>query len=540
MDVQVRQTPPGSGVPPHVAATRHAPPAHAAARHRVAACRAESPAVRRAARQLARTVQVQRRPQCVRCALRPTQRTVAGVQHGSPRRIDERRRPDPSGRRLPDKVVVVCDLEQGPAAGPVRNVDDVPDRRGPDGGFERLRDEPAEHPADRRPPRRLGLGHDPAQSRVGHLPDNSQPARLQPSERSHRGRHGRAGQDNTLAQARPARDDRLVLRVYLDQNKWVDLARAASGHRAGAPFVAALDVCRAAVEAGNALFPVDMHRYWETGKRADDRSRGDVVGVMTELSRGHTMALPFDLLDQEIDFALRRRYGRPAEPRRQQVFGMGMRHIVQDRIDWPEPDLDVLRGGAAAVAPGLRAQLSEAVGQIVEDELLRAGPHTWQQVGFDPRDSDHAERFVQFENSVAAAIAEHGLTGDMVDLAVRGVDLGDIRVPLEQALGRIGITYDEFVEHEGLGLVSFIDDLPTRYVTNVLRSAKHRQKQAWEPNDFVDVVALPVAAVYCDAVVTEKQWVHMMRNGDVERRYSTQLLSDTAGLVDVVVAASVT
>lgn len=102
------------------------------------------------------------------------------------------------------------------------------------------------------------------------------------------------------------------------------------------------------------------------------------------------------------------------------------------------------------------------------------------------------------------------------------------------------MTYDEFVENAGLGVVSFIDDLPTRYVTNVLRAAKHRQKQAWEPNDFVDVVALPVAAVYCDVVVTEKQWVHMMRQRNVEDRYGTRLLSDTADLVDVLVAASVT
>ena len=90
-------------------------------------------------------------------------------------------------------------------------------------------------------------------------------------------------------------------------------------------------------------------------------------------------------------------------------------------------------------------------------------------------------------------------------------------------------------------LMSFIDDLPTRYVTNVMRSAKHRQtQQKWEPNDFVDVVALPVPAVYCDVVVTEKQWAHRMRQGKVDRRYNTILLDNVADLVDVLVAASAT
>lgn len=38
-----------------------------------------------------------------------------------------------------------------------------------------------------------------------------------------------------------------------------------------------------------------------------------------------------------------------------------------------------------------------------------------------------------------------------------------------------------------------------------MRSAKRRQaEQKWEPNDFIDVLALPVAAVYCDVVITER------------------------------------
>jgi hypothetical protein len=61
------------------------------------------------------------------------------------------------------------------------------------------------------------------------------------------------------------------------------------------------------------------------------------------------------------------------------------------------------------------------------------------------------------------------------------------------------MTYDQFMSNITVAeLMSFIDDLPTRYVTNVMRSAKHRQnQQKWEPNDFIDIVALPVAAVYC-------------------------------------------
>ena len=39
-------------------------------------------------------------------------------------------------------------------------------------------------------------------------------------------------------------------REYLDQNKWIDLARAASGRSDGEPFIDALAVCRFGVENG--------------------------------------------------------------------------------------------------------------------------------------------------------------------------------------------------------------------------------------------------------------------------------------------------
>ena len=331
-----------------------------------------------------------------------------------------------------------------------------------------------------------------------------------------------------------------MLRVYLDQNKWVDLARATTGHPRGERFADALAMCRSGVASGAVSFPLDMYRYWETGKRGDDRSRNDVADVMRELSRQHTMAVPFGVLDQELDLALQRRFGRPEHPRQQQVFGAGMRHISEGRMDWPELDLSALPDGGASVPAGLRVQLKNAVAEFIEEEVLRAGPDTFRAVGFDQAASDHGQRFVDFENLVAVTIAHHGLTGDAIDQAVRGTDFGDIRPAVIDALERIGMTYDQFMgAMTPADLMSFIDDLPTRYVTNVMRSAKHRQtQQKWEPNDFIDIVALPVAAVYCDVVVTEKQWAHRLRQGKVGQRYKTILLNDAADLTDVLVRAS--
>ncbi len=330
-----------------------------------------------------------------------------------------------------------------------------------------------------------------------------------------------------------------MLRVYLDQNKWIDLARAATGHRHGARFVGALASAQAAVASGTASFPLDIYRYLETARRADHRSRLDVADLMFELSKQHAMARPHALLPAEIDRALNRRFGRPKDPQPHPVFGTGLRHITAGGVTLPSFDPSRLPDSGKKLSSTELITVERLFNDLVERELLRMGPDTSRAAGFDPSSTDLAQRYVDYENSIAAAIRDQGLSGALLDLAVRASDLGDIRPAVTEALERIGMTWDGFIESMGpTGIWQFMDDLPTRYVTNIMRSAKLRQsEQEWEVNDFNDIVALPVAAVHCDVVVTEKQWVHRLRRGKVGQRYNTTLLSDTAALVDVLAAA---
>ena len=330
-----------------------------------------------------------------------------------------------------------------------------------------------------------------------------------------------------------------VLRVYLDQNKWIDLARAAVGHPLGERYEDALLLARTAVRTGAASFPLDIFRYMETTKRGNDRSRVELADTMRELSQQNTMALPREVLDHEIDVALQHRFGLPDVPRPLRVFGFGIRHIDQARLDWPQVDLSFLPDQGASLLPGQRRTLQGFIDATIEAGLLRVGPKTLLNAGFD-HNATSGDAFVAHENRIASEIARLGLTGGRIDDAVRASDFGDIRPAVVIALTRVGLTYDEFMDGLTEGeFLDFMDDLPTRFVTNTLRSAKHRQaQQPWEPNDLVDIVALPVASVYCDVLVTEKQWVHRLQQGKVGERYGTKLLTNVAQLVEILTNAS--
>jgi hypothetical protein len=119
-----------------------------------------------------------------------------------------------------------------------------------------------------------------------------------------------------------------VLGVYLDLDKWIDLARAPKGEAAGARFRDLLDLARASVAAGIVSFPLDSSRYMETAKRGNWQSGQELVATMAEPSLFHTLAPVNVILPAEIDAALHRRFGRPLVPRRVQVFGKGVGHAA--------------------------------------------------------------------------------------------------------------------------------------------------------------------------------------------------------------------
>jgi hypothetical protein len=58
-----------------------------------------------------------------------------------------------------------------------------------------------------------------------------------------------------------------VKRVYLDQNKWIDLTRAKHGQKSGERFADALTVARAGVEHGLISFPLSLTHYMEVTQK---------------------------------------------------------------------------------------------------------------------------------------------------------------------------------------------------------------------------------------------------------------------------------
>jgi hypothetical protein len=319
-----------------------------------------------------------------------------------------------------------------------------------------------------------------------------------------------------------------MLTIYLDQNKWIDLARAESGHPLGAPFVEALRVFTRAVEESAARFPLSAAHYFETGKQRDTSRRAAVAATMSRLAGTVRIAPPHVIVPGEIRRALAEMFGLPEVDTGMQLFGQGAAHAMG------APSLRYVAPTAfeGAELPGdLQAQLQRLVTPAYEEALLAStvpeGIADSHRIKFSDLKSLTDDRFVAGQEEVGRVLQEMG-RGRLDDVML-ATAIADIIDPLLAAAHELGVTFDDILD---VGMGPLVERMPSRWVEMMLRRQRQANPQKlWHGNDLNDVTALAIAVPYCDFVVTEKSWSAMLNAAKVPDRFGTHV---TSTLDDVV------
>lgn len=136
-----------------------------------------------------------------------------------------------------------------------------------------------------------------------------------------------ADQGNSIEVTRRGWDDQPVLRVYLDQNKWIELSRSRKGGFTD-DLADVWHLAAAGVDRGFVSFPLSAIHYYETTKRRDQQSRWELASTMAELSRMHTIAGPNTLVPLEVDAAVAKLVAGSPPPPPIQAFGVGAAHAL--------------------------------------------------------------------------------------------------------------------------------------------------------------------------------------------------------------------
>ncbi|MGW6210915.1 hypothetical protein [Streptomyces sp. NPDC055109] len=322
--------------------------------------------------------------------------------------------------------------------------------------------------------------------------------------------------------------------VYLDLNHWIYLAKAATGHRTGEQYKAALTAVRDAAQSGLYLFPLSLTHYMELAGIRDPRQRADIADVMEEVSSFTTLLTRSHIMRLEIEAALDQVFN-TSSPHIADIdlLGKGISHAMGQR----GLQIGLTPGGTSDEARTAWPNGPEAFDVLLADaqkylerSMLR-GPSDAEVPDLEARGWDPtaartiAEERAELERQLAVQLDQQpqywNRLRDVVQARYLSLEVIDI---LNQALFDRGRDLADVITDKESGR-SFTESMPSAYVHISLVDAAHRNRdKPWASNDIFDVDGLSIAVPYCDMVVTERHACHVVRTARLPQAMNTEVV----------------
>lgn len=323
--------------------------------------------------------------------------------------------------------------------------------------------------------------------------------------------------------------------VYLDMNVWVSLTRGCA--RGDGRWGAARSGLEDAVSSGRIVVPLSAAHYLELWHRRDRRSREQVGAVMRELSAYATISSPYVVRRREVRGFVSQLVDRPSAPlSASDVIGSGAVHAFGSShgrfrfvASLASPDGATVEGPAvqptdnwdALDRSGSRWEWLQLVGtqSILESEGVERTP-----------EHRYGTQYMQNELKLRTRlISDPKLRRQLWDFLVTD-ELNSLLDEINEICEEIGVDPRGFFLSGALGatprqsVCTFVASLSSAFAWATLRYWKHRDvTHPWEQHDWTDISALSVAVPYCDAVITERRWAHMIAASGLAGRYNTQV-----------------
>lgn len=309
--------------------------------------------------------------------------------------------------------------------------------------------------------------------------------------------------------------------IFIDQNKWIDLARAASGKPEGAGFVELYKVLSIAVEFGQAILPLTTSHILETAKRNDPESRIALARVQAQLSKGSVYRSRKARILIEMRNALHKIFSEP---------------LIRLPENW-------------AVVPGFMQAFETFDTLTASHEQARTSfllnkhvDPAFQYLDYMKNQDDDKRRvavkaFTTESTSLLKRIEERRavMSGSNVDLRYRAYSAQlflDHQEFVARMLGVIGHTVDDMKALSDMAILNFMKNVPTLNVEAEIAARLEIQKGALELNDILDMGSIVTSTPYSNAIVAERDFISLARQAKLNEKYGVSLHTDIKELAD--------
>jgi hypothetical protein len=309
--------------------------------------------------------------------------------------------------------------------------------------------------------------------------------------------------------------------VYLDQNKWIALARAAKHPDKKNEDRAALEFLVAERQADRILLPLTATNIYETHKINNPERRFDLAYCMTTLGEAYFFRGRHKRLEVEIIDALRRSYDLPLEKRDDEWFLS--RVFYEATAEWDDPRLgpivsEKMYAFAKANPQGFlfnflmetpeetRTEAVRQFSQGVDGVRQRVEERRARDVGEKEsfrRNVQNAMLMINELDEIQAWIAKANIPG----VAVRDV--------LEKHARRI------------------MNETPTFFIERELALRLEKQhNRPLQENDFRDMQSFCAVIAYSDIAVAENQFSSLARQAGLDAKYGTTITTSFSKMIE--------
>ena len=299
--------------------------------------------------------------------------------------------------------------------------------------------------------------------------------------------------------------------IYLDQNKWVELARAVkypSDHPAQHRLLTAIS-CE--VEAGRLVLPLTTANIYETQKRNDPGQRHDLAILQATASQGLVFRGRHHRLEAELGDVLRAAYGHNPTPRDTEWFLSDV--FFEAFADWNDERL------GAAISEEVVGFVRKEPARSLYDYLMETPEEirTTAVLNFS-RGSDDLRRRIEQRRRRHAG--ESFAMRRRIQSALLMIDEIDLILKFANRAGFPWKTVSDIGDKLARRIV---EDVPTYYVEREIALRLKAQARPIEENDFRDMQSFCAVVPYADEVIAEKQFVNLALQAQLDRKYGTKL-----------------
>jgi len=310
--------------------------------------------------------------------------------------------------------------------------------------------------------------------------------------------------------------------LFLDQNKWIELARVRAGTVTGGPAYIAYAELHEAVDNRQVIAPLTVSHILETSKRNDLSSRANVAEVQATLSKGHVFRSRKARLLIEMRNAVHSIFGEP--PLQLEATWAIVPGFMQ-----AFEDFDTL------VASPKEAATSRFLNKHVDPE------RQYVDYMLNPDDASRRnahESFSAESDALLARIEQRRalMQGASMDLRWRAYAAQlffDHQGYAAHMLNVTGHTVDEMKNLGAEAIVKFVRSVPTLNVEAELAARLEVQTGPLEPNDIRDMHAFCTAIPYASRLVAEKGFVSLARQAKLDACYQVDLCTNLNAIVGV-------